>query len=236
MSEFLLDVDVLGDCPNIPMDTQGGKVFWTDLVSNGELKVQKNHFTKHCRILDVSERRIAWGSESVMLEKYRRLTQEDFLEPGDIIGVTRSAAMNLYDHYAVYMGDQQVIHYSGPMKDFGKDVSVREASLNEFIENDDGNLFVLFFQDAQHAPKKIYRRSNLFLGESVILNQLIYASGEKFELYSPDVTMARAKSRVGEKAYDLINNNCEHFALWCKTGVSTSFQVREVEVHLAELL
>ena len=35
----------------------------------------------------------------------------------------------------------------------------------------------------------------------------------------------RAKSRIGEEEFNLIFNNCEHFGLWCKTGVSKSNQV-----------
>ncbi|MEL6580688.1 MAG: lecithin retinol acyltransferase family protein [Cyanobacteria bacterium J06621_12] len=44
--------------------------------------------------------------------------------------------------------------------------------------------------------------------------------------YIPDVVVARAKSRLGEKDYNLLSNNCEHFACWCKTGISDSKQIR----------
>lgn len=43
---------------------------------------------------------------------------------------------------------------------------------------------------------------------------------------SPDTTIARAESRIGEKDYHLIVNNCEHFATWCCTGIRSSDQVR----------
>ena len=32
------------------------------------------------------------------------------------------------------------------------------------------------------------------------------------------LTLERAKSRMGEQKYNLLFNNCEHFANWCKTG------------------
>jgi len=41
----------------------------------------------------------------------------------------------------------------------------------------------------------------------------------------PERTVARAESRLGETGYDLIANNCEHFARWCVTGDHTSEQV-----------
>lgn len=33
---------------------------------------------------------------------------------------------------------------------------------------------------------------------------------------SPDEIIARAESRLGEQDYDLIDNNCERFAKWCR--------------------
>jgi hypothetical protein len=41
------------------------------------------------------------------------------------------------------------------------------------------------------------------------------------------VVVQRAESRLGQSNYNLLFNNCEHFATWCKTGVSDSQQVRD---------
>ena len=41
----------------------------------------------------------------------------------------------------------------------------------------------------------------------------------------PGVTLQRALSRLGEQRYNLIFNNCEHFAHWCTTGRHRSAQV-----------
>ena len=38
----------------------------------------------------------------------------------------------------------------------------------------------------------------------------------------PEEIVARAQSRLGEQRYRLTNNNCEHFAYWCMTGVDGS--------------
>jgi hypothetical protein len=46
--------------------------------------------------------------------------------------------------------------------------------------------------------------------------------------YSREETVRRARSMIGAKGYNLVFNNCEHFALWCKTGVSKSNQVESV--------
>jgi hypothetical protein len=39
------------------------------------------------------------------------------------------------------------------------------------------------------------------------------------------VTLRRAMARLGEQRYNLVFNNCEHFAIWCKTGRHRSTQV-----------
>ncbi len=39
------------------------------------------------------------------------------------------------------------------------------------------------------------------------------------------VTLRRAMSRIGEQNYNLLFNNCEHFATWCKTGRHRSSQI-----------
>jgi hypothetical protein len=43
---------------------------------------------------------------------------------------------------------------------------------------------------------------------------------------APDAILARARSRLGENAYNVVLNNCEHFARWCVTGEAESDQVR----------
>lgn len=46
--------------------------------------------------------------------------------------------------------------------------------------------------------------------------------------FVPDVVVHRAQSRLGEEAqYNLLFNNCEHFATWCKLGYAYSQQVRD---------
>ena len=37
-------------------------------------------------------------------------------------------------------------------------------------------------------------------------------------VYTPEEIMERAYSRMGERQYDLLSNNCENFATWCRCG------------------
>jgi hypothetical protein len=41
------------------------------------------------------------------------------------------------------------------------------------------------------------------------------------------LTLRRAMGRLGEQRYNLLFNNCEHFAHWCKTGRHRSTQVED---------
>jgi len=44
---------------------------------------------------------------------------------------------------------------------------------------------------------------------------------------APGITVRRAMGRLGEQNYNLLFNNCEHFAHWCKTGRHRSSQVED---------
>ncbi|MDA0266805.1 MAG: lecithin retinol acyltransferase family protein [Cyanobacteria bacterium] len=51
----------------------------------------------------------------------------------------------------------------------------------------------------------------------------------------PDTVVERAESRLGEQRYDLLTNNCEHFATWCKTGRNESEQLAGFGLQLDRL-
>ena len=47
--------------------------------------------------------------------------------------------------------------------------------------------------------------------------------------FSLEEVAQRAMSRLGERSYDLWNNNCEHFANWCRSGDHSSPQIDVTE-------
>lgn len=49
-----------------------------------------------------------------------------------------------------------------------------------------------------------------------------------------DEVVSRARSRLGEREYHLSKNNCEHFAMWCKTEISSSEQVKNIKKEAKE--
>ena len=63
------------EMPNIPFPTMGGHVFWNTIASRGGYKLQQNMFTRHARILDSDDVRIAWGGIDAMTRVMDRMVK-----------------------------------------------------------------------------------------------------------------------------------------------------------------
>lgn len=224
----------LGDCPNLELPTNGGSLLWNTIRTKNGWRLQNNCLTGLSRILDENNIRKAWGSPAVMEEKFKRLTRKEFLELGDVVGVVRKRALHLYEHYAVYLGNGEVVHYAGTGADFQGRVCVQRDTLEHFLKDDD-DYFALYFDKSSAVPRKIQVKTAFNLNDVVWDAPYCFPPQKAFKLYSAQETVERALSRVGEDRYDLLFNNCEHFAIWCKTGVSESYQVQRV-LHLKEIV
>ena len=143
------------------------------------------------------------------------------LKKGDVIGVHRIGG--IYDHYGIYTGRGKIIHFSNEGSDFGGDIRVRRATLSQF-KNGASNVFVVDFE----AYRDYIENPSLFdlLEEGIVGIALRKLFGNELTLYSPEETVERAESQLGREGYNIVFNNCEHFAVWCKTGVKESSQVK----------
>ena len=63
------------EMPNIPLPTMGGHTWWITLTEYHGWRLQQNMFTHHARILDQTDRRIAWGSLEGMKLALDRLAE-----------------------------------------------------------------------------------------------------------------------------------------------------------------
>ena len=138
------------------------------------------------------------NSKTIQRTKKFNVRHNSAPQPGDVIYVKRLG--DLYRHYGIYAGNDRVIHYAGRGGDWGGDVSVHEAPLREFL------------QGARRFTVCEFKARCSIPG---------------YHLYSREETLQRAYRRLGERNYNLLANNCEHFALWCRTGISASPQVQE---------
>ncbi len=214
-------IDAIGDCPNIERPVNKEPVFWKKIDAKSGYECQVNLFSGKCRVVSPSGIRVANGSKTVMLEKMKRLSAKDFLKAGDVIGVSRKG---LYEHYAVYTGNGKVIHYCGEGYDFLGTVSIHEADISEFLK-DSKNCFVVWFDNG--IPYKIQSETTFLFNGSLDYYNGVFRRIKR-KTFSAKETVERARSRIGETKYNLLTNNCEHFAMWCKTGISESSQVKNL--------
>jgi len=62
----------------------------------------------------------------------------------------------------------------------------------------------------------------------VIADAKNFVRSNTYHCYTPEECYERAKACINNSNYSLISNNCEHFAIWCKTGISMSTQIDEL--------
>ena len=135
---------------------------------------------------------------------YRRVIMASKkLKLGDIVFCERRSGLlgrNLYQHYGVYAGYHKIIHYV--KGDSPLDGRIAETSIEEFCDGD-----------------------TLYIAEDDTLLSIFQDADVTATFYGPRKTVQRARSMIGKGDYNLFNHNCEHFAIWCKTGQLESTQL-----------
>lgn len=103
----------------------------------------------------------------------------------------------VYAHHGVYISDEEVIHFTGT-----EDDSIFDWSKNEVIKSD----LKFFLKGGELEVKE-------------------YTDAEYKDLYPPEHIVRYARSCIGDMGYNLVFNNCEHFANFCTLGRFRSLQV-----------
>lgn len=112
----------------------------------------------------------------------------------------------LYYHHGIYENDDTIYQFASPV---GSEVS------------------------ASTAEVCICNLETFLKGG--VLEVRLYSDSELKEKRSPSEIIEYAKNHLGEKGYDLISNNCEHFASRCVFGKSESSQVDDVFSMLSKM-
>lgn len=102
-------------------------------------------------------------------------------------------------HYGVYVSDDEVIQFGFPPREG----AVSQETITVCATDMDG-----------------------FSGGSIVEKAKL-SIGERLRRNPPEKTVAIARSRIGESGYDLLHNNCEHFAFECVFGEKRSVQEEE---------
>lgn len=130
---------------------------------------------------------------------------KELIEKQPLPGDVVYASRGLYKHYGIYVGNGRVVHFAAPG---GNEL---DASRAEIVETS----LAEFLKGADLSVEYTGRVSP----------------------FAPDEVVRRARSRVGRGRgeYDLVFNNCEHFAHWCRYGERDSKQVRDVVKTIASI-
>ena len=107
-------------------------------------------------------------------------------------------------HHGLYEGDGWVIHFAGP-------------NMEQLV-------------NPEHV---CVRRDTLeAFGNGRDIEVRKYTLREKLRKHSPKKAVALARGRLGEKGYDIIYNNCEHFVNACVFGRAFSTQIDEMRTMI----
>lgn len=102
---------------------------------------------------------------------------------------------SILTHHGIYVGNNEVIHFSGGGDGSGLEVSIKDAKIKKVSIND-------FLMNKYKCLRIVSK-------------------------HDKTATLRRAYSELGDNfgGYNPANNNCEHFANWCRTGRKYSIQV-----------
>ena len=141
---------------------------------------------------------------------------------GDHIYVER--INGVYEHHGIDCGDGSVIHSTS--KHWTDSPKVQHTSLAQFAKGGE-----VQFKDYDAFLSTLRSTGSLQQKASYQINRLLSRMRgidlEKID-WSPEAVIARAEARIGEQAFNIVFHNCEHFATWCKTGISSSDQINAV--------
>lgn len=153
-----------------------------------------------------------------------------------------------YAHVGIYIGMGEVIHFAGKTDLTGKK-TVHSCTLKEFVNSHnrtktENDIYVMHFPGDGRTPYKLYpNTSNLDIHPAhiEIFKQDCF---KKMKCYSPEETISRAKKIMASKEYGhyhMVENNCEHFAFFCKTGRKLSTQtanandIGDIVINVAQI-
>lgn len=143
---------------------------------------------------------------------------------GDHLFVRR--AKGLYSHHGIQVSDDKVIHYTSDH--WLHERVIRKTEMANFSR--EGEVEVRDYTALHDAVEghidlgtQALRQFNSLLDSVRGLPEFI----DGIDL-SADAVVHRAEGRLGESHFNINFHNCEHFASWCKTGISDSMQINRL--------
>ena len=163
-------------------------------------KLQVESLAQHQKLQTMAE-----ASDTDRISFYSHAIERYQLKPGDHIYAYR--AYGLYQHHGIYIGKpgRDVIHFSGTQSTgkSKKTARVRVSTLGEFLAGYELRLVIY----GEKRGKKLFKRD----GTS---HKMVSRPASEVINTAEDLALHPKKW----KEYNLVINNCEKFAMYCKTG------------------
>lgn len=124
-------------------------------------------------------------------------------EMGDLVRVRRKSKGGYY-HFGIATGPDSIVHFTDIGGDFGVNngILIRETTLSVFVLNDE--IEVENHDKSPFFPEDIVYRARSFVGSSTFR----------------------------DKPYNLLTNNCEHFARYIFNGIAESKQMNDGSIKI----
>lgn len=119
-------------------------------------------------------------------------------KPGDMVRVK----IGFIYHYGVFVSEHEVVQFGHPHRDLS-------------AANPKKDIRVFKSSAAEFAAGGMIERAEMSLLE-------------RLKRHSRGKTVALARARIGENGYDILHNNCEHFANWCVFGKNVCSQTDQI--------
>lgn len=106
------------------------------------------------------------------------------------------------EHFGIFASEDEVLQFGHPLRDIT-------------VKNPREDIRICACTIAEFAVGNMVEVARLSLAE-------------RLRRFSRTQTVRRARSRVGENGYDILRNNCEHFATWCVFGQESCSQTDRI--------
>jgi len=150
----------------------------------------------------------------LQLNRSHNETVLESLCEGDLVEFKRG----LYSHWGVFVGDEQIVHLAGEDND-GIDANIEARHV--------------LTVSGHRLDKACVCKTQFW---SVVGNDKALIQNDKDHKWKPlpqHEIVENALKKIGKVGYNLLYENCEHFAKWCRYGIEKSDQVESVVTGLA---
>ena len=87
------------------------------------------------------------------------------------------------------------------------------------VDEESGEIKTIEYSRTPSGKFQVMEKTHRFQEVTVYL--MLHGSFDR------DLVLSKAQSKIGEEQYNLVTNNCEHFAMWCITGRSSCDQINK---------